>query len=157
MGQHIDQDNQYDGFRKKYTISPGFRFNGDHIYFYGEGQICIGDNSYIGELSTILAYDNCKVIIGKGCSISHNVRMYTQSSIADQDFSNLPLKSKMGDIIIGNYVWIGANVFINPGIKIGDNSIIGANSVVSNDVEPFSIVGGVPARLIRYKKIEDVS
>ena len=54
IGRHIDQGNQYDGFRTKYTISPGFRFNGDHIYFYGEGQICIGDKSYIGEFSTIL-------------------------------------------------------------------------------------------------------
>jgi maltose O-acetyltransferase len=54
--------------------------------------------------------------------------------------------------MIGNGVWIGANVFIGPGINIGDNSIIGANSVVVKDVLPNSIVGGVPAKLIRMKK-----
>lgn len=63
------------------------------------------------------------------------------------------LKNKIGDIIIGDGVWIGANVFINPGVIIRDNSVIGANSVVTKNVEANSIVGGVPARLIRMKKI----
>ena len=55
------------------------------------------------------------------------------------------------NIIIGDYVWIGANVFINGGIEVGENSIIGANSVVTHNVSPNSIVGGVPAKLIRKK------
>lgn len=96
------------------------------------------------------------VIIGKGCSISHNVRIYTQSLDADQDFSKSGLIEKTGDVIVEDYVWIGANVFINPKIKIGKNSVIGANSVVTKDVPPFSIVGGVPAKLIRMKKINGV-
>lgn len=88
--------------------------------------------------------------------ISHNVRMYTSSAIADQDFSFLPLKEKKGNIIIGNNVWIGANVFINPGIIIGDNSVIGANSVVTKDIPNNSIFGGCPAKLIRFKKSSDI-
>ncbi len=157
-GRHLDQEYIYQSYRDKYQIHPSFRFNGDHILFYGDGKIVAAENSYIGELSTVQAYGNCIISIGKGCCISHNVRMYTQSSDADQDFSVLPLQNKTGDISIGNYVWIGSNVFINPGITIGDNSVIGANSVVAKDIEPNSIVGGVPARLIRYKKkITDVS
>jgi maltose O-acetyltransferase len=156
-GKYLEQKKEYDQFRKNYNLHPDFRFNGENIQFFGNGKINIGSQSYIGEFSTIQAFDNCKVLIGKGCSISHNVRMYTQSSGADQDFSVYPIKNKTGDIIIGDYVWIGANVFINPGITIGCNSIVGANSVVVKDVEPFAIVGGVPARLIRYKQISDVS
>lgn len=140
----------YDGFREQYTIHKTFRFNGKDIIFYGKGQIIIGENTYIGEFSTIQA-DNSVVRIGKGCKISHNVRMYTSTSIADQDFSNPNLEAKYGDIVIEDYVWIGANVFICPGVTIGTNSIVGANSVVSKDVEPFTIVGGVPAKLIRKK------
>ena len=58
-----------------------------------------------------------------------------------------------GDIVIGNGVWIGANVFINPGIRIDNNVVIGANSVVTKDIKENSIVGGVPAKLIRIKNV----
>jgi virginiamycin A acetyltransferase len=60
----------------------------------------------------------------------------------------MPLK---GDTIVGNDVWIGENATILPGIKIGDGAIIGMNSVVTKDVEPYTIVGGNPARVIRKR------
>lgn len=53
--------------------------------------------------------------------------------------------------VIGNDVWIGANVYIKDGLKIGDGAIIGANSVVTHDVEPYAIVAGCPAKIIRYR------
>ncbi len=56
-----------------------------------------------------------------------------------------------GDIIIGNDVWIGYEAVILAGITIGDGAIIGARAVVTKDVPPYSIVGGVPARLIRKR------
>jgi maltose O-acetyltransferase len=149
------QNIRYNYFRKKYDIHPSFRFNGRDIHFYGEGVIEIDENSYIGSLSTIQAHQACVVKIGKGCSISHNVRIYTSSKIPDFDFSdkkNAP--EKKGNVIIGDYAWIGANVFINPGVVIGENSVIGANSVVTKNIEPFGIYGGVPAKLIRMKKLD---
>lgn len=82
------------------------------------------------------------------------MRIYTSTAIHDQDFSVRPLKSKSYDVEIEDAVWIGANVFINPGIKIEKNSIIGANSVVTKDVPKNAIVGGIPAKLIRMKKEE---
>jgi len=149
-GKFLSRKNQYNNFRKKYNIANHFRFNGDNILFYGNGEIICGEGSYIGELSTVQAFDNCSVNIGKHCSISHNVRIYTQSRIPDQDFSKTN-KIKTGNVIIEDYVWIGANVFINPNITIGENSIIGANSVITKNVPPFTIVGGVPAKIIRKK------
>jgi maltose O-acetyltransferase len=151
-GRHLSQKRSYDSFREKYDLSIEFRFNGDNILLYGDGDINCGCNSYIGELSTIQSHQNCKVIIGKNCSISHNVRIYTQSNIADQDFS-LTQNTKTGNVIIEDNVWIGANVFINPGVVIGNNSIIGANSVVTKDILPYTINGGVPAKIIRKKNL----
>ena len=146
-------ENRYKFFREKYNIHSNFEFAGTDIRIYGEGEIALGNDSYIGTNSTIELHKGQKVIVGDRCQISHNVRMYTSSADPDQDFTIAKIKSsKVGDIIIGNGVWIGANVFINPGIIIGDNSVIGANSIVTKDVPPNAIVGGVPAKLIRFKK-----
>jgi len=141
----------YIKFRTKYDIDKSFRFNGKEIIFYGDGEIIINKDSYIGSYSTIQAGKDQKVIIGNNCMISHNVRIYTSTAIPDQDFNIKPLKGKTGNVIIGNAVWIGANVFINPGITVGENSIIGANSVVTKNVPDNAIVGGIPAKLIRLK------
>lgn len=147
---------KYDQFREVYSIDPSFHFNGIHISFYGNGKIICGQNSYIGALSTIQAFDDCTVRIGKYCQISHNVRIYTQTCLSDQDFSYDNRQYFVGDIVIEDFVWIGANVFINPGITIGENSIVGANAVVTKDVPPNAIVGGVPARIIKMKSINKV-
>ncbi|EGQ7964052.1 CatB-related O-acetyltransferase [Vibrio vulnificus] len=60
-----------------------------------------------------------------------------------------------GRIIIGNDVWIGANVSILPGVKIGDGAVLAAGAVVNKDVPPYAIVGGVPARIIKYRFDEE--
>jgi maltose O-acetyltransferase len=142
--------------RKKYTIDQSFNFNGKYIEFYGEGEIIIDRDSYMGSYSTIQSSKGYQVKIGKKCKISHNVRIYTSTLIADQDLSLSPLLEKKGNVMIGNYVWIGANVFINPGITIGDNSIIGSNSTITKNVLPCQIVGGVPAKLIRHKNLDQI-
>ncbi|MFC6099487.1 acyltransferase [Olivibacter domesticus] len=152
--KHWSELQRQDELRRKYNIHDSFRFNGDNILFYGDGELIIDEGSYIGSLSTIQVFKRQKVTIGKGCSISHNVRMYTCSKDPNWDFKdkkNAP--DKRGNIVIEDYVWIGANVFINPGVRIGENAVVGANSVVTKDIEPWSIYGGVPAKLIRMKKI----
>jgi len=61
-------------------------------------------------------------------------------------------KEKGLQVIIEDDVWLGRNAIVMPGIKIGRGSIIGAGSVVTKDVEPFSVMGGVPATLIKKRK-----
>ena len=65
--------------------------------------------------------------------------------------SDMPFK---GNTVIGNDVWIGQNAVILPGVRIGDGAIIGANSVVGSDVDPYTIVVGNPAKVLR-KRFDD--
>lgn len=148
------KNNNYEIIRKKYSIDSSFRFNGDIILFYGNGKIICGSNSYIGSYSMLQAYDDCVIKIGNNCSISSNVRIFTQTNIADQDFSNQNREIKIGNVYIEDFTWIGANVVINPGVTIGRNAIVGANSVVTKNIPANSIYGGVPAKLIRNKSKE---
>ncbi|HAU5279862.1 TPA: CatB-related O-acetyltransferase, partial [Clostridioides difficile] len=113
--------------------------------------------------------NNDKLIIGKFCSIACNAKFLMTSG-------NHTLKSKStytfpifyeewgldinhitdawdnkGNIIIGNDVWIGYDSIIMSGVHIGDGAIIGTRAVVTNDVPPYSIVGGVPAKIIKKR------
>lgn len=147
---------RYENYRKRYTIANSFRFNGYSIRFYGNGDIICGENSYIGEYSTLQVSEGYKINIGSNCSISHNVRMYTSSNVANQDFNSNEKETEYGDIIIDDAVWIGVNVFIKQGVHIGENSVIAANSVVNKNVPPNSIFGGVPAKLIKQKSLRSL-
>ena len=115
-----------------------------------------------------------RLIIGKFCSIASGAKFifncanHTLKSLSTYTFPlffeewNLP-KSEVstawdnkGDIIIGNDVWIGYDAVIMAGVRIGDGAIIGTRAVVTKDVEPYSIVGGVPAKEIRKRFAPDV-
>ena len=78
-------------------------------------------------------------------------KYYSDDLIETLEFEKHPPKS-----YIGNDVWIGSGVFIKNGIKVGDGAIIGAGSIVTKDVEPFSIIAGNPAKLIRYRFSDDI-
>lgn len=110
-----------------------------------------------------------KLIIGKFCSIAcgakfiFNSANHTLSSISTYPFSiffeewGLNIKDvaaawdNKGDIIIGNDVWIGYEAVIMAGVTVGDGAIIGTRAVVTKDVPPYTIVGGVPAKPIRKR------
>lgn len=107
--------------------------------------------------------DNCaiscakSVAVGDGVLFGANVFVtdnFHGRSVADEmDIPpNLRALYVKGSVIIGNNVWVGRNVCIMPGVTIGDSAVIGANAVVTCNVPPRTIVGGVPARVIR--KIE---
>lgn len=110
-----------------------------------------------------------KLIIGKFCSIAcgakflftsgnHSLKSlstYTFPIFFDEwglDAENIrDAWDNKGDIVIGNDVWIGYEAVIMSGVKIGDGAIIGTRAVVTKDVPPYAIVGGVPAKLIRRR------
>ena len=139
-------------------------------------NIIVGDFSYIADtdfeshVTHLYEFIGDKLIIGKFCQIASGVEFimnganhqmnavttfpfYTLEGwdMEPPSMDDLPLKS---DTVIGNDVWIGQNAVILPGVHIGDGAIIGANSVVGSNVEPYTIVAGNPARVIR-KRFDD--
>jgi maltose O-acetyltransferase len=136
-----------------YLADPNMRIDpsvvlGD-IYF--QGNIIIGEGTYMNS-GQIFSGPNSLVCIGKFCAIGYNVHIKSQSHDINQptpiNFSESH-RHVEANIIIGDHVWIGDNVFIRHGVTIGDHAIIGANSVVLKDVAPNTIAAGVPAKLIR--------
>ncbi len=118
--------------------------------------------------------NNDRLIIGKFCSIAcgakfiFNCANHTLRSLSTYTFPlffeewDLP-KSEVvsawdnkGDIVIGNDVWIGYDAVIMAGVRIGDGAIVGTRAVVTKNVEPYSIVGGVPAKEIRKRFAPEV-
>ena len=104
----------------------------------------IGVNARINGTCTIGDY----VMMGADVTvITHNHSFErTDIPMMDQGFE------EERPVVIGNDVWIGDKVTILPGVNIGDGSIIGAGAVVTHDVPPYAIVGGVPAKIIRMRK-----
>lgn len=122
---------------------------------YGNGKIKIGRECYIGIYNVLDWSDN--IIIGDYVHIAGpSTGIWTHSS-AKQAISGLALNIKdinyrpTAPVIIENNVYIGGNCTIYPGVKIGHHSIVAPNSAVTKDVEPYTMVGGVPA-----KKIKDI-
>ena len=104
-----------------------------------------------------------RLIIGRFCSIAcghalKSLSTYTFPIFFDEwglDAKNIrDAWDNKGDTVIGNDVWIGYEAIIMPGVKIGDGAIVGTRAVVTGDVPPYTIVGGVPARPIR-KRFDD--
>lgn len=111
--------------------------------------------------------DEAELIIGKFCSIGNGVNIFLGGNhridwITTYPFGHIHKNifnkfngvghpRTKGNVVIGNDVWIGSNATIMSGIKIGDGSVIANNSHVVKDVEPYSLVGGNPAKHIRYR------
>lgn len=118
--------------------------------------------------------NNDRLIIGKFCSIACGVKFiftsanHTMKSLSTYPFPlffeewGLPVSEvatawdHKGDIVIGNDVWIGYEAVILSGVRIGDGAVIGARALVTKDVEPYTIVGGLPAKPIR-KRFSDAA
>ena len=143
-------------------------------------NIVVGDYTYYDDPEDIHNFEKNvlyhfdfigdQLIIGKFCQIAEGVRFIMNGGnhylggyssfpfiIFKSVWPHVPFSpNSKGDTVIGNDVWFGNSVTIMPGIKIGDGSIIGTNSVVTKDVEPYSIIGGNPAQLIR-KRFDDAT
>ena len=139
-------------------------------------QIIVGDYTYYDDPDDVSNFEKNvlylfefmkdKLIIGKFCQIATGVRFIMNgANHAMGGISTYPFKVfggewakkdpinvvSKGDTVIGNDVWIGNSATIMQGITIGDGAIIGTNSLITKDVEPYTIVGGNPAKEIRKR------
>lgn len=109
-------------------------------------NIHIGNNFFANFNLTIL--DEAQVTFGDNVFVGPNVSIYTACHPLAPDERNT-CAEWAESVSIGNSVWIGGSATILPGVTIGDNSVIGAGSVVTKDVAPNTVVGGNPARVIK--------
>lgn len=129
----------------------------------------IGDWSY-GNPDILKWNDQTKLTIGKFCSLAKGVRIVLGGEHHSEWISTYPLDifvlgqdaavarqpSTKGDVVIGNDVWIGVNSVILSGVTIGDGAIIGAASLVTRDIPPYTIAAGHPAKPLRKRFEEPV-
>jgi acetyltransferase-like isoleucine patch superfamily enzyme len=128
-------------------VAQGVRIN-------NPAMVAVGYNCYLGDGVQLYPW-NERITIGSNVLIAAGVRIITRKHgfsdmehpISEQGYTNAP-------IVIKDDVWIGFNAVILPGVTIGRGSIIGAGAVVTKDVAPYSIVGGVPARLLKKRMRE---
>lgn len=117
------------------TIHTGARF-------YDPSGISIGRDTIIGEGAVLDG--RARLSIGDHVALATEVMIYnSEHNINDQQFS-----PRLEDVTIGDYVFIGPRAIILPGVSIGEGAVVGAGAVVTKNVDPFTVVGGVPAKVI---------
>jgi len=126
------------------TIHMGARF-------YDPRNISIGEDSIIGEGVVLDGRD--KLNIGNHVDIASEVMIYN----SEHDIDDPNFLAKNAPVLIEDYVFIGPRAIILPGVKIGKGAVVAAGAVVTKDVPPFAIVGGVPAKIIGERKNKNLS
>jgi acetyltransferase-like isoleucine patch superfamily enzyme len=168
--------------RRRLLTQAGWRWQTDGLLFFGKrleiqigrkGTIRFGRFVWLGDGTKIRCHEGevvigSKTVIGQECTISayQHVRIGEQCVIADRamfiDFDHgaveveRPIRVQgiyKRDVDVGSNVWIGYGACILRGVRIGDNAVIGTNSVVTRDVPANAVVGGVPARMIRMREV----
>ena len=135
-----------------------FKSTGENIYIeppfrtdYG-CNTSIGDNFYANY--DCIFIDVCPVTIGKNVFFAPRVCIYTAAHPIDADVRNSLIEFGK-PVSIGDDVWVGGNTVINPGVKIGNNIVIGSGSVVVKDIPDGVVAAGNPAKVIREISAED--
>jgi acetyltransferase-like isoleucine patch superfamily enzyme len=166
---------------RRFLTPAGWRWETDGPVFFGtrlqlqiakRATVRFGRFSWIGDGTKIRCHEGVveigeKTVMGQECTISayKRVRIGEQCVIADRamfiDFDHgvveveRPIRLQgiyKRDCLIGSNVWIGYGACFLRGIRVGDNAIVGTNSVVTKDVPPNAVVGGVPAKVIRIRE-----
>jgi acetyltransferase-like isoleucine patch superfamily enzyme len=167
--------------RRRLLTRAGWRWRTDGLVFFGRrleiqiargAEVRFGRFTWIGDGSKIRCHEGAveigeKTVMGQECTISayRRVRIGEQCVIADRamfiDFDHgvvevdRPIRVQgiyMRDVEVGSNVWIGYGACILRGVRVGDNSIVGTNSVVTKDVPANAVVAGSPARVIRMRE-----
>ena len=166
---------------RRLLTPAGWRWRSDGPLFLGRdlelkiepaGEIRFGRFVWIGDGTKIRCHEGvvevgAKTVMGQECTISayQRVRIGEECVIADRamfiDFDHgmveveRPIRQQgiyKRDVEVGNNVWIGYGACVLRGVRVGDNSVIGTNSVVTKDVPANAVVGGIPARIIRMRE-----
>jgi acetyltransferase-like isoleucine patch superfamily enzyme len=167
--------------RRRFLTATGRRWHTDGLVFFGRGleleishnaRVDFGRFVWIGDGTKVRCHEGrveigAKTVMGQECTISayQHVRIGEQCVIADRamfiDFDHgvveveRPIRQQgiyKRDVVVGSNVWIGYGACILRGVSVGDNAIVGTNSVVTKDVPANAVVAGIPARVIRMRE-----
>ena len=170
--------------RRRFLTVAGWRWRTNGLVFFGRGlemqiargaHVDLGRFVWLGDGTKVRCHEGrveigAKTVIGQECTISayQRVRIGEQCVIADRamfiDFDHgvveveRPIRLQgiyKRDVEVGSNVWIGYGACILRGVSVGDNSIVGTNSVVTKDVPANAVVAGVPARIVRMRDAPD--
>ena len=122
-----------------------------HVFcrFYETKNIIIGEDTIVGEHAVLDG--RAKLKIGNHVDLASQVMIYN----SEHKINNPQFKASEAPVVIEDYVFIGPRAIIQPGIKIGKGAIVAAGAVVTKDVLPGKIVGGVPAKVIGERQLKD--
>lgn len=134
----------------KIVMGEGSRIHPTASFIAGE-HICLGRNSQINRYCCLWASRNSRIILGDHIMTGPGVKIFSSNHGLAMGFPMRcqPLEEK--NVVIEDDVWLGANSIVLAGVTIGRGAVIAAGSVVTGNVAPYSIVGGVPARLIKKR------
>jgi UDP-3-O-[3-hydroxymyristoyl] glucosamine N-acyltransferase len=133
----------------KITMGRSTRL-GRNVLIQGSGQLEMGANSFFGDGAVIGV--NEKIVIGENVMIAHYVTLRdTDHIFSDMEKPMLNQGVVSAPIIIGDDVWLGHGVIVLKGVTIGRGAIVAAGALVRESVPPYAIVGGIPAKIIKYR------
>lgn len=150
---------------RKYKYNRAWKRANSHNFTIPVGKmpldkITIGKKTY-GFIDALFSNPENRLIIGNYCSIAQGVKFLPSTDHAIDRISTYPFKAmcltgeqealSKGDIVVEDDVWIGYGATILSGVHIGQGAVVAAGAVVAKDVPPYAIVGGVPAKVIKYR------
>lgn len=166
-------------WRKRLATCGGEVFFCDQLVITGFSSIRIGAGTSVMSNSYLYAHDGGRLEIGSRCSFNHNVLLGAAGGeiiigndvligpnvvlrAADHEFSDasVPIRNqghRRGKIVIGDNVWLAANVVVTSDVTIGSGCVVGAGSIVTHDLPPMSICVGNPARQIRSRVPQELA
>lgn len=138
------------GKGNRIVISDGAKVYNTTLTLRAENsEIIIGKNTNVGSLYAVCMGKNNYIRIGESCMISDNVEIWSTDGHSIIDLCSGEILNASMPVAIGNSVWLGKNSVVLKGVKVGDGTIVGMNTVVTKDTVPFSVVVGNPARMVR--------
>lgn len=147
--------------RKHYKVLNSLKKHGENTYLCGGVQISspqnvsIGPHTWLGHRVHIDGSGG--VDIGQGVIIARDTEIITSNhNFRSEDLWEVPYDKRFvrKPVTIGDCVWFGFRVIVLPGVTIGEGAVVGAGSVVTKDVPPLAIVGGNPAKVLKYRNSE---
>ncbi|UGS38816.1 acyltransferase [Capillimicrobium parvum] len=142
------------GHRARVAIGAGVEIRETTLRIDADdGTILVGNASNCFGGALLVHEDGLSVVVGEDCMLSRDIFVRTSDSHSVVDMLSGDRINPPASVVLGDHVWVGAEARIQKGVTVGEHAVIGANTVVTHDVPPHTVVAGNPARVVR----EDVT